>query len=240
MATVSDVCTAALQRLAIYAPGEAIPAADLTTALTRLNVLKDSWRTQRLFTYALVRSTWNIVANTSTYTVGTGSTVNIQRPVFVEAGRVRLLDTTVTPVTELPLTMLTDAAYAAWPQKTLTSSWPSHYHYNPTSPLGTLTLLPVPTASTLQGAIYTPNTSTALALSDVLDVPPGYELFYQEQLAVHLAPDFDRVASEDLKESARDARADLKRANIRLADVTVVTPFTQAGGWYDIQSDHLR
>jgi hypothetical protein len=236
MATVRDLCTASLQRLGVIAAGETPSSEDLTLALTRLNVLKDSWRTQRLFTYALVRTTFAIAANDGVYTIGTGGDIPIARPVFPL--RIRLIDTTASPTQEFPVSVLTDAGYAALPQKALTSTWPTSVYYNPTSPLGTLTFWPVPTASTLQGVIYTPNDSGVLAITDTLDVPAGYQLFYQENLAVHLGPDFDRQPSAELKESARDAKADVKRANTRLTDLAVVTPFG-GGGQYDIFSDEV-
>jgi hypothetical protein len=235
--TIRDVCTAALQRLGVYGAGDRIPAEDLALAVSQLNVLKDSWRTQRLFTYALVRTTFTITANDGVYTVGPGGDLNIARPVFLQ--RIRLINTAVSPTQEFSIRLLTDVEYAGWPQKSLTSPWPTAVYYNPTSPLGTITFVPVPTSTTLQLVIYTPNDSPSVADSDVLDVPAGYQLFYQEALAVHLAPVFGKPASQDLKDSARDAKADIKRANLRLTDLIVRTPFGPSG-FYDINSDQVH
>lgn len=234
--TVGDLCTAALQRLGIVGAGETPTTADLNLALARLNALIDNWRTQRLFTYSLTRTTFTIVSGTGAYTVGTGGTVNLARPVYPEG--VRLIDTTADPDLERALIRLTPEAYAALPQKALTSTQPTHYYYNPTYPLGTLTLWPTPTDATLQGAVYTPNPSGALALTDTLEVPPGYQLFYQETLAVHLGPDFERQPSPILVESARKSEADIKRVNARDRDLLTRTPFTR-GGLYDINSDQV-
>lgn len=236
MATVRDLCTASLQRLGVVAAGETPSSEDTQVALDRLNVLKESWRTERLFTYALVRTTWTIAANDGIYTIGAGGDIPIARPVFPL--RIRLINTAVTPTQEFGIRVLTDAEYAAIPQKSLTSPWPSAVYYNPTSPLGTLTFWPVPTVATLQGVIYAPNDSAVLALTDVLDVPPGYQLLYQDNLAVHLAPDFEKQPAPVLVESARDSKANVKRANLRLTDLTVITPFGPTG-WYDINSDQV-
>jgi hypothetical protein len=233
---VSDVCTASLQRLGLIAAGETATSADLTLALTRLNTLIDSWRTNRLFTYSLTRTTFPLVSGTSSYTLGSTGTIALDRPVFPQY--IRLIDTTASPTQEIPVRLLTDAAYAAIPQKSLTSTWPTGVYYNPTAPLATLTFWPIPTASTLQGVIYTPNPSGTLALTDILQVPPGYQLFYQDALAVHLATDFKVQASDELKESAREARSSVKRVNQRLTDMTVRTPFGPSG-YYDITSDEL-
>lgn len=234
MSTVSDLCTAALQRLGVVTAGTTASSEDLALALVRLNVVKSSWKTQKLFTYALVRTTFAIAANDGIYTIGSGGDINIARPARPPV--IRLIDTTASPVEEMTIVSLSDLAYAGLPQKALTSTWPTHVWYNPTSPLGTLTFWPVPTASTLQGVVYTPNDSAVLAFTDVLQLPDGYELFYQENLAVHLAPDFDREPSRVLLQSARDSEQAIKTANLRLADLTVLTPFGPYGQ-YDINSD---
>jgi len=235
--TVRDLCTASLQRIGVVAAGADPAVHDLQLALDRLNLLVASWRTRRLFTYALTRTTATITANVPTLTIGAGGTISsIARPVFLD--RVRLVDTSQSPVYESALTQLSEAAYAALPQKTLTSAAPTHYYYNPTAPLATLTLWPVPTGSTYQVALYTPNESGTLALDDTLAVPPGYELFYQEELAVHLCPDFERQPSPVLMQSVHDARNAIQGSNLRLEDLRLLTPFG-GGGTYDINSDQV-
>jgi hypothetical protein len=232
--TVRELCTRALQRIGVVAAGADPAVHDLQLALDRLNLLVSSWRTQRLFTYALTRTLVSVTANDPTITIGPGGDVpTLARPVFLD--RIRLVDTSQSPIYERALTVLSDAAYAALPQKTLTSLAPTHVYYNATAPLATVTLWPVPTGSTYQLALYTPNESGTLALSDDLEVPAGYELFYQEQLALHLTPDFERQPSAVLVESAREAKAAIKGANLRLEELTIRTPWSS--GWYDIHSD---
>jgi hypothetical protein len=231
--TISDLCTTALQRLGILQAGETPSNEDSTLALARLNSLIDSWRTARLFDYSLVRTTWAITASTGSYSVGTGSTVNVQRPAHVL--RIRLIDTSVTPNLEMSLgEPLTEAQYQAIPQKALTSPYPQRVFYNPTLPTGTITFWPVPTSTTLQGVIYTPNASGTVALTDTLAVPPGYQLFYEESLAIHMAPDFEREPSTVLVRSQQRAESAVKRSNLKLADLVLDTPFVSRQ--YDINA----
>lgn len=218
MATALDLITAALVDLNVTAAGEVVPAADALLALTALNRLIDQWAAERLEIYSIARTTWTIVSGTAAYTVGTGGTVNIARPVFVD--HVNFIDTSPSPDMEYQLTPLTDDAYSKLPQRDLTSSFPSSYYYNPTYPLGALTFWPVPTSSTLLGAIYAPTAVTQIAsLATTVALPPGYSRMIVKNLAVELAPSYARQVDQTLVDQASKAVAIVKRANKRLADL---------------------
>jgi hypothetical protein len=211
--TVATLITHALQRLGVVAGGETPAAEDSELALARLNALVDSWRTMALFGYTQVRTTFTITANVADYAVGVGATVNVARPVFVDD--INILDTAQNPDLEIDLgPLMSDADYADIPQKALTAPYPQVALYAATLPTGTITFWPVPTLSSLQGAIYTPNTSGTLALTDTLSVPPGYQLFYETALAVEMAPDFERDPSPVLVRSAQRAEDRIKMVNV--------------------------
>ena len=232
--TVRDLCLAALQRIATVGAGELPPQHDLDLALARLNALVPSWRTRPLLDYASVRTVHALTATDGVYTLGPGGDISLPRPAFPP--RLRLVDTSTTPATEFPIAVLTtERAYADLPQKALTSAWPTQVYYNATAPLATLTFYPVLTSTTLAVAVYTPVAGATLALTDVLELPPGYALFYQEALAVHLCPDFERQPSPVLVESAREARQTLAAPNVRVEALVTRTPFDTA--WYDITTD---
>jgi len=160
--------------------------------------------------------------------------------VFVQD--VRFQDTSQDPDLEMGLSMLTDQAYANIPQKALTGTFPTSVYYNPTFSTGfaTLTFWPVPTSSTLQGVLYAPATlSQVSALSTTVLLQPGYQWFLQEQLAVFLAPEFGVPVSPELRESAREAKANIKRANIRIVEQATWVGNLLGGRYqpYDINSD---
>lgn len=229
--TVRDLATAALQRLMVLAAGETASAEDAEAARLRLNDLLDSYLTQRLQLFTESRTTFTITAGQASYSVAS-------RPIFLE--RVTWVDTTTTPTTERPLTLLTDAAWQRLPQKDLTGALPVRAYYTPTVPNGTLTLWPVPTSTTLQGVIYAPTpVSEYTTIDDTVVLPPGYRRMLIANLAVELAPDFERPVTADLLRVARESQAAVKSANLRLNDLMTLTPFTR-GGTYDIYSDeHL-
>lgn len=219
--TAQDLIASALKRIGVLGAGETPSGQDAADGLLRLNDLIDAWATERLAIYTVTRTTWAIVSGTGSYTVGVGGTVNVARPVFIDA--VKIIDTAPNPDLEMAIGgLLTEDAYAAIAQKALTAPQPAYAYYNPTYPLGTLTFWPVPTSTTLQGVLYAPAAVAQLAaLSTTISLPPGYQRFLTSNLAVELAPEFGVQPSQSLVASAIESKADIKRANIRLVDLAI-------------------
>ena len=232
MAEVRDIVTAALRELGVLATGEVATADEATSGLEELNRLVDQWAGERLLIYRITRTTWTIVSGTQTYTVGTGGTVSVARPVYLD--HVNLIDTSTSPDTEYPLDVLSDDAWAAIAQKAATGDQPTGWHYNPTFPLGTLTLWPSPTSATLEGALYAPQAVAEFAsLDEVISLPPGYRRMLVKNLARDLAPSYDRPVHPELKEEAIESKATVKRNNKRYHDLSFDTALT-GGTAFDI------
>src|SRR6266550_5750010 len=133
--TVADLIEAALKRISAIQANETPSAEDQADAFLRLNDLVDAWQTERLTIFTVTRTTFTITSGTRDYAIGGA------RPTFIDS--VSYIDTSATTPTETPpLGLLTDEQFAAWPQKTATSSAPIAAYYNPTFPTGTLSLLP--------------------------------------------------------------------------------------------------
>ena len=241
MATYRDLVTASLRRIGVVPGGQTPSSDDAADALLRLNTLLDSFATERLFVPSITRTVWTIVNGTAAYTVGASGAVNVARPVFVQD--VRFQDTSLSPTLEMPLDLLTDQGFANIPQKSSTSTYPTCFYYNPTFTgvgYATITLWPVPTSTTLQGVLYAPATLAQVAsLDTTMLLQPGYQWFLQEQLAVFLAPEWGVPAPVELRESAREAKAHIKRANTRIVDQATFEGnyFGGRGRPYSIQSD---
>ena len=236
MATVSDACTQALQRIGVLAAEETATSADISTAFNVLNQLMDSWGAERLTIPFVQRTTWTIVSGTSVYTVGTGGAINVARPVSIDYAS--FVDSTPDPDLEMPLNLLTNQAWQAISLKALTSKYPQSAFYNPTYGtgtylLGTLTLYPVPTGTTLTGVIYAPLAIAQFsATSTTVSLPPGYQRFVVTNLALELAPLFGASPSQDLRDQANESKATIKRANITMRDLTIDSgALPQSGAW---------
>jgi len=163
--------------------------------------------------------------------------INIPRPVYLD--HVNLLDTSVNPDQEIPLTPLTDDAWALLPLKDQTSTWPTSYYYNPTDPYGTITFWPVPTGSNLQAVVYVPSPMTQFAaVTDTFTAPPGYRRMLTTNLALELCPSYDRQPSPLLVQQARDSMAVVKAANFRMADLSFDRGALCGAGrpWFNIRT----
>ena len=218
MSTVSDLCQSALEDLGVLGSAETMESGDLQTCFKSLNQLMDQWASERLTIYTITRTTWTIVSGTGGYTVGTGGTVNRARPTYIQ--HVNFIDTSPAPDVEIQLAPLTDDEWSRVSLKALTSTLPTSWYYNPTYPTGTLELWPVPTSSTLQGAIYAPTAATQFAATSTsVSLPPGYERMIVKNLALEVAAKFGAVPSPGIIQAAADAMATIKRANIRESDL---------------------
>lgn len=221
MATVLTIVSQALRELNVLAAGETPTADEAEDGRIALNDLVDQWAAEELQIYSTTRTTWSLVSGTAAYTVGTGGTVNIVRPVYID--HVDFIDTTADPDLEYSsLTRLTGDDYSRIAQKALTSPQPQAWYYNPTFPLGTLTFWPVPTASGLQGAIYAPTAVPEFAaLTTTVSLPPGYRRMIVKNLALELAPSYAKTQVNPLLvKQAGEAIASVKRANTQLMDLS--------------------
>ena len=245
--TWSDLCQNALKRINVLQQGETMNASDAADAFQQLQMWVDYLATQRLTIPYVLRTTWTISATKGTlaspYTVGTGGDISVTKPTFIE--RIRFQDTSVSPTLEYPLTILTDAAWEAIPQKNLTSPFPSCAYYNPTwqngtTNYGSLYLWMVPTSTTLQGIMYAPSqVPTPVNLTDTIVLPNGYQWFIQENLAVILASTFRENIPPDpmLVKSAKDAFDFIRSNNVQMVDLMLdQAVLSRRGGIYNINT----
>jgi hypothetical protein len=78
------------------------------------------------------------------------------------------------------------------------------------------------------------------AISDTIALPPGYRRFMRTNLAKELASAFDSPLTPDIQQAAAESKADVKRANERLMDLSSGVAgliFGGAGPHYNIYSD---
>jgi len=226
----------ALSELGVLAAGEAAPAGDADLALRKFNALVDQWAAERLMIYTTTRTTWTLVSGTQEYTVGSGGDVNIARPVYVEG--VGYIDTSASPDVEYPLAgPLTDDEWEAIRIKALTSTLPTKAYYNPTFPLATLSLWPIPTSTVLEGVIYAPAAVAEIAaITTVVSLPPGYRRMIIKNLALDLAPSFGVEPGRELVLAAMHSLSVVKRRNFPVK-VLEFEHTGQGGRPYDIRTD---
>lgn len=216
--TVSKLFELSLKRINVIQGGGSLLSTDADDALFYANNYLDSLAIESITVPFILRTTFPIVSGQASYTVGTGGNVNTPRPTFVD--HVNYIDASLSPTIERELDELDNDAWAAVPIKTLTNPLPSFYHWEPTyvGGFGTLYFWLIPTSTLLTGVLYSGSpVAQFINLTDTLALPPGWQWFLQENLAVFFASIFRENLPPDpqLVESARLAKLAITRSNAR-------------------------
>ena len=230
MADLREISTDALIELGVLAAGEVMDADQSSLAVRAANRMLDVWAAKRLMIYSPnVLTTWTIVSGTQSYTVGTGGTINMARPDFIND--VKFRDTSSTPNVDYPMRKYEDADWQRVTLKTMTAVWPQAWYYNPTYPLGALTLWPVPTSGTLTGLLWAPQAITQFTdINTSFDLPPGYREAFVTNLAVRLAPAYTKQPKPETQEAAEDSLRAIMAVNMRPAELVTDAALLGAGG----------
>lgn len=213
MTTVLDLITNAFAEFGQYAVGETVPSADAAFALARLNRMLDNWSTRQLYSYCSNEVTVPFGTSKQSYTIGrSAADFDYDRPVKIEDARLVLISST--PYVYIPLDVMNMDEYSDLRVPGLSSSIPTRLYYQATYPNGTLWPWPYPTTVTNMLHMHVWNKLASLAsLSAVISLAPGYEEAVTLSLAERLCPAFGKQISQDLKDQARKARADIQSLN---------------------------
>lgn len=170
----------------------------------------DSWRNEKLMCYATLDISVPTVVGQENYTVGLGGDLNDNRPTIIKAAYV--VDS---GGVSYDVNILTDEEYAAIGLKSSTSTLPNNIYYAPDNPLGNIWVWPVPAAVvTLHILVPTPLMAySTTATSSIL--PPGWQEAIVTNLAVNIAPEFEREAPPTVMRMAQQSKAYIKRVNNR-------------------------
>lgn len=221
LVTATTLITSALDAIGAYGVGESLEAADAADGLRRLNGLLSSWAIQPQTIPVIKREVFDIVANQTSYSIGSGANFNTTRPSMLTGAA--LLLTSATPDQEIPLTLLTDDGYRSILTKAQTNTLPTALYYSPTfttSGWGTIYLWPIPDTADNDLVLYRPEQLSEFAnLTTQYQIPNGYEEALTYNLAVRLAAPFGRPLTDDVRVLARQALANIKRQNTKMADL---------------------
>ena len=215
MTTASQIITRAANALGYLGLTEVLNASDANQGLAVLNAMLDSWNGEGLASYAWQTLTFTLTPNTASYTIGpTG--------VWVATRPTQIYDAFITDTNNLdyPLGQLSQDKWNNIGDKTITSQIPTNFFYDSQYPNGTINIFPVPLLN------YTVTFDVQLqqvdfsALTTTLTMPPGYERAFVFNLALEMmAQGFPTVLDNNqlarLTENASQAKANIKRANIK-------------------------
>ena len=210
MASAQTIIDRALRLISAIASGESPTTAESADGLTALNAMISSWQTEKLNVYAFVDTAFTLVATDASYTVGpAGNFALTPRPSTIENCYVRASDI------DYPVELVDKDKWISIPDKTSYSDIPIYAYYEPTLATGTLQLWPVPnTAYSLHIVTWTTLAELA-ALATTITLPQGYERALAYNLAIEVAPEYEKEASPSVVAIASESKASIKRANNR-------------------------
>lgn len=221
MSTWRDLIKGSLRLLGAISPGENISADEQADAFNTLKGMLDSWSTEKLVASVITREEFPLIASQSAYSMGSTGDFNTVRPLRVE--NAAILDNG----TEIPMEILNAEQWAHVSQKDVQSTIPTRLYPEGTSPLETINLWPVPTA-TATLVLYTWKPLTALTnVSATISLPPGFERAIKYNLAIELAPEYGKSASAEVVATAQESKANIKRVNIKPVYVGVDPAITR-------------
>jgi hypothetical protein len=227
--TAREMIASSLRLIGVLASSETPSSDEANDALESLNQMLSSWSTENLVIYQKVREEFSLVANTASYTWGTGGTFNSSRPIEVLSANLEIQGT---DPQEIPLKILTLKEYAALSLKEATSSYPQCVYFDGAYPLLGVTFWLVPT-DTEKAVFYSLKPFSTLTLSTELSYPPGYEKAIRYNLAIDLAPEYGRQPDALIMQQAMDAKASIKRKNMQTPILTTDLPICSGKNSFD-------
>lgn len=219
-------------------------AEDAEDARLALNELCESLGLERHWLYKTVRTTKTLTSGTASYTIGTGGSISVVKPTWIDRACL-VLDTTATYPTEVPISVLEPDDYALWPTKTLQSTQSQaifYDHGHDSSGYGLIYPLPIPNVSTTQLVLYSPGGEASSFADLVTDyaMPRGYQRALRKLLALELAPMHGAQPSPLLFQQASESKAAIKRANVRPILKTLDPGLSCGGGTWNISTDRTN
>lgn len=211
--TVRSLIADALGEIGVLEPGEQASAAQAALGLRRVQQMIDSWAAERLTLSLQLQTTFTWPASTSSVQVGPGQTVNIDRPMWINA--IAFIIPGSSPAIEVPIGIMDEDAYSSLSMKGLPSQLPtqSFYQTNLTDANGTLFVWPQP--QSLQIVLYTPQAvGVPASLNSILQGPPGYADAFLYQLALRLCAPFGVTIPPLLPRMATNAWTMMTRPNV--------------------------
>lgn len=129
--------------------GDTPTSTQVTMAAYHLNLILKAWQADGMELFAMKTTSFVLTAANS-YTIGVGGTINVPRPLRIHEAFIR--DTSATPDTDVPMTIITAKEYDQINSKSQTGS-PSQFFYNPLgaqgSALGTIYIWPLPDTTSI-------------------------------------------------------------------------------------------
>lgn len=210
MTTARSIIEQASREIHVLGRGSTLPDSEAQSSLTALNSLMGSWSVEGGLVYTESKDTFSLTGATS-YSIGTGLDFSTTRPIDIVSAFL------TNGSTDYPLEIIDQTKYAQIGQKS-TGGITDYLYYDNNSPTGNIYLYPVPDSSYTLTLYSVKPLTEFTSLTDDITLPSGYERALVKNLAVDLAPSYEKEASLTLVKTAKDAKDNLFQYNNRNAN----------------------
>lgn len=200
MTTVRDLVKSSLRLIGVLGAGENMENDEATDALSVLNQMLSLWSADGnvLFNNSVDTKT---LTTAYQYTMGIGGDINTARPANIQAVTINTGGAT----TNLNIWRSDVYSTIEFPIQ----GTPEDIYVNSGFPLLTLSLNPKPVGGEVM-TIYSQKPLTSLTLNDTLQLPDGYEMALRYNLAMYLAPEYEREVTPSVRDTAMTSFATIK------------------------------
>lgn len=215
MATARDIVKASLRKIAVLGYGSTLSDDEAQDGLDALNAMVASWSVDDaiIYTESTYGESWS--AGVTSKTIGSGGDIDTIRPTSIIAATYSISNN------EYGLSIEGEAERAKIFDLTIQGT-PSTLYYNANFPLATIYLWRVPNqAGTLKLYYRIPLTSFS-TLDSNFAFPPEYEEALIYNLAVRLAPEYEKEPSNTVTDLANKGLARVKNQNVKNDDVVAL------------------
>lgn len=206
--TAIRIITRAMRLIGVAGSDVTLSPDEVSDGLESLNAMLGSWANERLMIHVPSLDTVALTPGKQSYTIGSGAEINTVRPTSIDSmSYVRLGNVSY------PLDVLTAQEYNSIQFKGMDSTIPCAIWYLQTYPSGQITLYGIPSEGmTLYLWSRKPFAEFQNGTQEVA-LPPGYAEAIAYNLAVLIAPEYEREASATVKARAVMSKKLLKRTN---------------------------
>ena len=235
----------ALRKAGVTLGPQRIPSvAQYQDAIDELNRLIGSLNCDRFFIYSIADYIFPLTGQ-KTYTIGVSpdpfspADFDAPRPQAIDRANI-ITNQGATPL-RYPLAIVTDLQWARVTMQDLPHTIPQVLYNDRAYPLSTLYLYGQPVPGYELELYVWQLVAGFLTPADVVMLPPGYEDALVLNLAVRLAPHFQRVIPDDVRLQARDSLMRLESINAPqpVADTSALCSDYRVNRW-NIYSDQYR
>jgi hypothetical protein len=215
MGTVIQAIEDAMRELVVLGEGETATADQINDGKRKLVAMLNQWSVEGMMVPFLTKETFALSSTTASYTWGSGQQFNSQAPIEVVAA------TYLIATTQKPLKALDATAYMRLPLTGIVSEPSGFWYDRQTTPKFYLDVAPY-TGSVI--VLSKKALDADFELTDQIVLPDEYELAIFTNLAIVLAPGYQRPVSTELAYNAKMSKRVVRRRNVKVPSMLTDVP----------------